>query len=34
MKGLVKFRNMGNEALLKEAKTLKADIETYLAEKA
>lgn len=33
MKGLVKFRNLGNEALLDEAKTLKSDVEVYLASK-
>lgn len=33
MKGLVKFRNLGNEALLGEAETLKVDIEEYLASK-
>ena len=33
MKGLVKFRNLGNEALLSEAKTLKSDAEAYLASK-
>lgn len=30
MKGLVKFRNLGNEALLKEAKALKLEVEDYL----
>lgn len=33
MKGLVKFRNLGNEALLDEAKTLKSNVEAYLASK-
>lgn len=33
MKGLVKFRNMGNQALLEEAKALKSDAEAYLENK-
>jgi len=33
MKGLVKFRNMGNAALLKEARALKGDVEGYLERK-
>lgn len=33
MKGLVKFRNMGNQALLEEAKTLKAEAQNYLSSK-
>ena len=33
MKGLVKFRHLGNEALLDEAKALKSDTEDYLASK-
>jgi len=33
MKGLVKFRNMGNAALLEEARALKDDVEGYLERK-
>ncbi|MEP3891639.1 MAG: DUF6090 family protein [Hellea sp.] len=33
MKGLVKFRNLGNEALLSEAKALRSETEDYLASK-